>query len=126
MSVNVLDRETFTEAEAARMLRVAQRTLNYWLEGGEYRGRVYRPVIRVEPRGGHAAVTWAEFVEAGLRPQACNPARHLGRSSASHFRVGARTLLPVRAGEARGSGRQADSAAGDAMTKPDVTRRLIG
>src|ERR1700733_14048085 len=66
MSVNVLDREMFTEAEAARLLRVPQRTLNYWLEGGEYRGRIYRPVIRVDPRGGHAVVTWAEFVEAGL------------------------------------------------------------
>jgi uncharacterized protein (DUF433 family) len=66
MSVDVLDREMFTEAEAARLLRVAQRTLNYWLEGGEYRGRVYRPIIRLEPRGGHAPVTWAEFVEAGL------------------------------------------------------------
>lgn len=66
MSVSVLDREMFTEAEAARLLRVPQRTLNYWLEGGEVRGRVYRPVIRTEPRGGHAAVTWAEFVEAGL------------------------------------------------------------
>jgi uncharacterized protein (DUF433 family) len=66
MSVSVLEREMFTEAEAARLLRVPQRTLNYWLEGGEVRGRVYRPVIRTEPRGGHAAVTWAEFVEAGL------------------------------------------------------------
>jgi uncharacterized protein (DUF433 family) len=56
----------FTEAEAARLLRVAQNTLNYWLEGGEYRGRRYRPVIRVEPRGSRAPVTWAEFVEAGL------------------------------------------------------------
>lgn len=66
MSVDVLDREMFTEAEAARLLRLPQRTLNYWLEGGDYRGRVYRPVIRVEPKGGHTAVTWAEFVEAGL------------------------------------------------------------
>lgn len=66
MGVNVLEREMFTEAEAARLLRVPQRTLNYWLEGGTYRGTTYRPVIRVEPRGGHAAVTWAEFVEAGL------------------------------------------------------------
>ena len=66
MSVNVLEREMFTEAEAARLLRVPQRTLNYWLEGGVWRGRTYSPVIRVEPRGGHAPVTWAEFVEAGL------------------------------------------------------------
>jgi uncharacterized protein (DUF433 family) len=66
MSVNVLEREMFTEAEAARLLRVPQNTLNYWLEGGEYRGRRYRPVIREQPRGSRAAVTWAEFVEAGL------------------------------------------------------------
>ena len=56
----------FSEAEAARLLRVPQRTLNYWLEGGKVRGHSYRPVIRVEPRGGHTPVTWAEFVEAGL------------------------------------------------------------
>jgi uncharacterized protein (DUF433 family) len=56
----------YTEAAAARLLGIAQGTLNYWLEGGERRGRLYRPVIRVEPRGERAAVTWAEFVEAGL------------------------------------------------------------
>ncbi len=55
----------FSEAEAARLLRVPQSTLHYWLEGGEVRGKSYRPVIRPEPRGGRA-VTWAEFVEAGL------------------------------------------------------------
>jgi hypothetical protein len=66
MSVSVLDREMFTEAEAARLLRVAQATLNYWLEGGERRGKVYRPVIRVEPLGKRDVVTWAEFIEAGL------------------------------------------------------------
>ena len=66
MGVNVLDREMYTEAEAARLLRVPQNTLNYWLEGGEQRGRQYKPVIRVQPRGSRASVTWAEFVEAGL------------------------------------------------------------
>jgi uncharacterized protein (DUF433 family) len=66
MSVNVLEREMFTEAEAARLLKVPQRTLGYWLEGGTSRGTTYRPVIREEPRGPHAPVTWAEFVEAGL------------------------------------------------------------
>src|SRR5260370_40474662 len=65
MSVTVLDREMYTEAAAARLLGLPQGTLNYWLEGGERRGKVYRPVIRVEPRGDRAAVTWAEFVEAG-------------------------------------------------------------
>jgi uncharacterized protein (DUF433 family) len=66
MSVTVLDREMYTEAAAARLLGVAQGTLNYWLEGGVRRGKLYRPVIRVEPRGDRAAVTWAEFIEAGL------------------------------------------------------------
>jgi uncharacterized protein (DUF433 family) len=56
----------YTEAAAARLLQVPQNTLNYWLEGGQRRGRFYRPVIRVEPRGSRASVTWAEFIEAGL------------------------------------------------------------
>jgi uncharacterized protein (DUF433 family) len=66
MPLTVLEREMYTEAAAARLLGVAQSTLNYWLEGGERRGRTYRPVIRAEPRGSRAAVTWGEFVEAGL------------------------------------------------------------
>lgn len=63
---SVLDREMYSEAEAARLLGVSQSTLNYWLEGGERRGKLYQPVIRVEPRGHRAPVTWAEFIEAGL------------------------------------------------------------
>jgi uncharacterized protein (DUF433 family) len=67
MAVSVLDREMYTEAEAARLLSVPQSTLDYWLEGGVRRGgRVYRPIIREEPRGDRQAVTWAEFIEAGL------------------------------------------------------------
>jgi uncharacterized protein (DUF433 family) len=66
MGVTVLDRKMFTEAAAARLLGVPQRTLNYWLEGGERRGRLYKPVIRIEPKGDHPPVTWAEFIEAGL------------------------------------------------------------
>jgi uncharacterized protein (DUF433 family) len=69
MSVTVLEREMFSEAEAARLLRVAQNTLHYWLEGGGQRGKVYKPVIRVEPHGGRPDVTWAEFIEAGLLRQ---------------------------------------------------------
>jgi len=65
---SVLDREMFTEAEAARLLRVPPSTLHYWLEGGERRGRTYSPVIRAEPRG-ERIVTWAEFVEAALLRQ---------------------------------------------------------
>lgn len=69
MAVNVLEREMYSEAEAARLLQVAQNTLHYWLEGGEQRGRTYEPIIRLEPRGDRAAVTWAEFIEAGLLRQ---------------------------------------------------------
>lgn len=64
--MNVLDREMYSEAEAARLLRVPQSTLNYWLEGGVRRGKTYKPIIRPEPRGGRSPVTWAEFIEAGL------------------------------------------------------------
>jgi uncharacterized protein (DUF433 family)/DNA-binding transcriptional MerR regulator len=68
MTVSVLEREMFSEAEAARLLGVAQSTLHYWLEGGEQRGKTYRPIIRSEPTGSRA-VTWAEFIEAGLLRQ---------------------------------------------------------
>ncbi|ORA79300.1 DUF433 domain-containing protein [Mycobacterium malmoense] len=67
-TVSVLDREMYSEAEAARLLRVHQQTLNYWLEGKTWRGRTYLPVIRPKPEG-RRTVTWAEFVEAGLLSQ---------------------------------------------------------
>lgn len=63
--VSVPEREVFSEAEAARLLRAAPSTLHYWLEGGERRGRSYKPVLRTESRAART-VTWAEFVEAGL------------------------------------------------------------
>jgi uncharacterized protein (DUF433 family)/DNA-binding transcriptional MerR regulator len=68
MAVSVLEREMFSEAEAARLLRLAPSTLHYWLEGGERRGKTYKPVIRPEARG-ERTVTWAEFIEAGLLRQ---------------------------------------------------------
>lgn len=64
-TVAVLDREMYTEAEAARLLRVAQSTLHYWLEGGPRRGRNYLPILRVAATGSRT-VTWAEFVEAAF------------------------------------------------------------
>lgn len=63
--MSILEREVYLEAEAARLLRVPQSTLHYWLEGGQRRGKSYKPVIRTEPCGSRS-VTWAEFVEAGL------------------------------------------------------------
>lgn len=62
---SLLDREMFAEAESARLLRLAQSTLHYWLEGGERRGKTYKPIIRIEPSGTRS-VSWAEFVEAAL------------------------------------------------------------
>lgn len=63
--VSVLARELYSEGEAARLLRVPQSTLHYWLEGKKKGGKTYKPVIRPEPTGAKT-VTWAEFVEAAL------------------------------------------------------------
>ncbi len=62
---SVLDREMYTEAEAARLLRVRQSTLHYWLEGSQGRRKDYKPILGDKPRGSRT-VTWAEFVEAGF------------------------------------------------------------
>ena len=68
VDVATLDREIYNEAEAARILQVPQSTLHWWLEGSVRGGRSYPPVIRAEPTG-KRAVTWAEFIEAGLLRQ---------------------------------------------------------
>lgn len=58
----------YSEAEAARLLRVPQSTLHYWLDGLERGTKRYPPVIRDGPTG-ERSVTWGEFVEAGLLRQ---------------------------------------------------------
>ena len=68
MDVTVLDREVYSESEAAEILRVPAATIHWWLEGGTRRKRTYPPVIRPEPTGARS-LTWAEFVEAGLLRQ---------------------------------------------------------
>ncbi len=68
VTTTVLDREMYTEGGAARLLRLAPGTLHYWLEGGERRGKTYKPVIREEATGSRN-VTWADFIEAGLLRQ---------------------------------------------------------
>lgn len=64
-AIAALDREMYSKAEAARLLRVAPSTLHYWLEGGERRGRSNLPILRVEATGSRS-VTWAEFIEAAF------------------------------------------------------------
>jgi uncharacterized protein (DUF433 family) len=67
--VAVLDREMFSVGEAAKLLRVPDPTLRWWLDGKRTPGgKSYRPVIRPEPTGS-PSVTWGEFVEAGLLRQ---------------------------------------------------------
>src|SRR5262245_55158918 len=64
MPTAVLEREVYTEAEAARLLGVPRSTLHYWLEGLTRKGVVYAPIIR-PARTDRRTVTWAEFIEAG-------------------------------------------------------------
>ncbi len=66
--VQVLHRPMYSEAEAARLLRVPQSTLHWWLDGGTIGGRKYAPVIRAESTASRE-VTWGEYVEAGLLRQ---------------------------------------------------------
>lgn len=63
--VTTLDRPMYSYAEAARLLDVPPGTLRWWLEGARRGDADYPPVIRPE-RTGADAVTWGEFVEAGL------------------------------------------------------------
>ena len=60
VSLTLLQREMYTEAGAARLLRLSPATLHYWLEGGERRGKKYKPVIREEATGSRN-VTWADL-----------------------------------------------------------------
>ena len=59
----------YSEAGAARLLQLAPTTLHYWLEGGRQGGKPHKPVIREQPAGSGAPVTWAEFVEASFLRQ---------------------------------------------------------
>jgi uncharacterized protein (DUF433 family) len=59
----LLDRELYDDTLAAELLNIPLRTLSWWLDGGERRGRMYEPVLRAAATGSRA-VTWGEFVEA--------------------------------------------------------------
>jgi hypothetical protein len=57
MAASDLDRELYPVGEAARLLRVPQSTLRWWLEGRTVRSKQYPPVIREEATGS-GLVTW--------------------------------------------------------------------
>jgi uncharacterized protein (DUF433 family) len=65
LPLTVLDRPLYSFGEAARLLQVPTETIRRWLEGAVRAGVRYPPVIRARPSG-LDAVTWGEFVEAGL------------------------------------------------------------
>jgi uncharacterized protein (DUF433 family) len=62
-TLSLLERPLYDEVLASSVLDVPRSTLHWWLEGGERRGKVYPPVLRVEPTGSNE-VTWGELVEA--------------------------------------------------------------
>lgn len=63
-TLSVLEREFYPTKEAARLLRVPESTLRWWLEGRSARGKFFPPILRDAPTG-TGLVTWGEFVEAG-------------------------------------------------------------
>lgn len=65
MAVDLLERPLYSIGEAAALLRLPSSTLRRWLEGAEIAGKRYPPVVRPVATGSEA-VTWGEFVEAGL------------------------------------------------------------
>lgn len=61
----LLERPVYDISESARLLRVADSTLRWWLHGREYRGKTYLPVLRWD-RNDDITVRWGEFVEAAV------------------------------------------------------------
>ena len=57
-TIPVLDREMYSEVEAARLLRVAPSTLHYWLEGGERRDRISLTQARLRSGSSPGRFDW--------------------------------------------------------------------
>jgi uncharacterized protein (DUF433 family) len=60
-----LDKPVYQMNEAARLLRLPDKTLRRWIDGDRRFEKVIEPLIRPESTG-DTNVTWGEFVEAGL------------------------------------------------------------
>ncbi len=63
--VDLLDRPTYGLQQVDRILALPTGTARRWIDGYERRGKMYLPVVRVEPTGDEI-VTWGEFVETRL------------------------------------------------------------
>lgn len=61
----LMDRYLYEIPEAARLLRVPDPTLRWWLQGKTYRGRSYLPVLR-QDLNDDKSVRWGEFIEAAI------------------------------------------------------------
>jgi uncharacterized protein (DUF433 family) len=60
-----LDKPVYQINEAARLLRLPDKTLRRWIDGDRRFDKVIEPLIRPTSTG-DTDVTWGEFVEAGL------------------------------------------------------------
>jgi uncharacterized protein (DUF433 family) len=60
-----LEKPVYQMNEAARLLRLPDKTLRRWIDGDRRFEKVIEPLIRPETTGS-TDVTWGEFVEAGL------------------------------------------------------------
>lgn len=60
-----LDKPVYQMNEAARLLRLPDKTLRRWIDGDRRFDKVIEPLIRPASTG-DTDVTWGEFVEAGL------------------------------------------------------------
>ncbi|TMC06281.1 MAG: DUF433 domain-containing protein [Chloroflexi bacterium] len=61
--IDLLERPLYSMPQVDRLLALPPRTAKRWIDGYQRRGRLYDPVIRLEPTGDEI-VTWGEFVEA--------------------------------------------------------------
>lgn len=61
--IDLLERPLYNMPQVDRLLALPSGTAKRWIDGYQRRGRLYDPVIRLEPTGDEI-VTWGEFVEA--------------------------------------------------------------
>jgi hypothetical protein len=63
--INLLERQVYAMAQVDRLLALPPGTARRWIDGYRRGGKMYPPVVCVEPTG-EELVTWGEFVETRL------------------------------------------------------------